>query len=83
MLFMASYAFLDGSEDKLLALLTGAADAQLRDLTKGTDGIYKYGLFATAATARQLQGNLTGRKLILCMDNDLACEKRNSLRPCV
>ena len=69
---MAGYSFLDVTAGKPPNLLTGAADAQLRNLTKGTDISFIGELFATVAEEHQPQGDLTGRKLILFVGNEAA-----------
>ena len=66
---MVSYTFLDTSKVERPVLRTGPADIQLPNLTKGTNGICIYGLFAMVSTVLELRADLGGRKLILLGDS--------------
>ena len=61
------------AERPILIALVAQADSKLRELAGKSNETYIFGLFGCVAAVFQLRGEFWGRKVILFVDNEVAC----------
>ena len=70
---MAGLVIFPESSGKIPVVFTSKADRALTGLAAWTNKIYVFELFAAAATVFPLRQQLTGKKIVLFVDNEAAC----------
>ena len=70
---LASICFPPQANQALPFLLKGSSSGELDDLAASTNAIFIFELFAMVASVFQLRDHLTGKRVILFVDNEAAC----------
>ena len=70
---LASICFPPSADPALPFLLKGSSSGELNALAASTNAIFIFELFAMVASVFQLRAHLTGKRVILFVDNEAAC----------